>query len=233
MNGKWVVGNCLPEFTGVDMKVTEEFSSSAYHIYLYRALTQAVEEYERVNEKIQASPPLTEETATLELTELYYSREQKRAIVIVLGAGCVEALANLYLAMKTTPEQFEVLERATPIEKWVILPALFVKDYAFAKDSELFQDLRRLFKHRDAWMHLKEEVTQDGKTIHKGKLPERADDEDKFIRRCASLPERLVQHVTRYDLTADVEHLGFTLSFASVWSKVWGGTPNTGAASEG
>ena len=52
-------------------------------------------------------------TATPELVRLYYSHVQKRVTVILLAAACVEAVANFYLATKSTPEQFAVLERAT------------------------------------------------------------------------------------------------------------------------
>lgn len=151
---------------------------------------------------------------------------------MLLAASCVEGLANLYLATKTTPEQFAVLERATPIEKWVVLPGLFLKDYTFPKDGELYHDLKGVIDRRNSLMHLKEEVTRGGEVIHEGKLPKKAGDEHAFIGRCATLPVRLVQHVTRFDLSSNVEHLGLTLSFAWEFSKMWFGAEKGDATSE-
>jgi hypothetical protein len=108
------------------MKITEIGGSSAYQAYLQLALDDAVAAYQVTHEAVSAQPPLTEETATPQLTLLYYRLEQQRATALLLAACCVEALGNLYLAHKSTPEQFAILEWAKFLDKWTVLPSLFV-----------------------------------------------------------------------------------------------------------
>ena len=198
------------------MKVTELRGSSAYHVHLNLALADAVEEYKTLSYEIQKHPPLSEETATAELTRLYYLHEEKCITVILLAAACVEAVVNFYLATKTTPEQFAVLERATFIDKWVVLPSLFLKDYTFPKGSVLYQDLKLLHNRRNSLLHLKATITEGGKIVHKGTELTVPSDEKVFIERCASLPDRLVRHITSFDPTG-VQDLVITLSIT--WRK--------------
>jgi hypothetical protein len=183
------------------MKVTELKGSSCYQTYLYLALDDAVAEYQKVQAAVTQQPPLTEATATPELTMLHYALEQKRATAILLAASCVEAVANLYLGFKATPEQFALLERATFLEKWTVLPSLFMSGYTFPKDGELYQDLKRLHARRNALVHLKEKVSLGGVVLHPGLLPESAGDEHIFVCRCRLLPERLVLHLALFDKT--------------------------------
>jgi len=105
---------------------------------------------------------------------LHYTLEQRRATALVLAGCCVEAVANLYLAHKTTPEQFAILEWAKMLDKWTVLPSLFVSGYSLPKDGELYQDLKRLNARRNALV---------------------------FIGRCRSLPERLFNHLASFDKT--------------------------------
>lgn len=132
------------------MKVTEISGSSAYQTYLQLALDDAVTAYQVTHEAVSGQPPLTEETATPQLTLLHYRLEQQRATALLLAACCVEALGNLYLAHKSTPEQFAILEWAKFLDKWTVLPSLFVPDYSFPRDGELYQDLKRLNARRNA-----------------------------------------------------------------------------------
>lgn len=208
------------------MKITRGKSSSAYHLYIYLALRETVKGYEQVAQEITNCPELTEETATPQLTRLYYLRKQKAATVVVLAASCVEALGNLYLALKTTPEQFKTLERTNLIDKWVVLPSLFLPGYIFPKGEQLYCDLRQLCKQRDSLMHLKEEITQGEEVVHKGNLPEAAGDEHAFLGRCAILPIKLVQHLANYDSTETIRHMQFCLTFGfafSEWPEALGG----------
>jgi hypothetical protein len=168
------------------MKITEIGGSSAYQAYLQLALDDAVAAYQVTHEAVSAQPPLTEETATPQLTLLYYRLEQQRATALLLAACCVEALGNLYLAHKSTPEQFAILEWAKFLDKWTVLPSLFVPGYSFPKDGELYQDLKRLNSRRNALVHLKEEITRGDSVVHAGSQPDAASDEHVFIERCAS-----------------------------------------------
>jgi hypothetical protein len=108
------------------MKITELQGSSGYQTHLHMALHDAVADYLRTWEDVSRHPPLSEETATPELTMVHYALEQKRANALLLAAACVEAVANLYLGLKATADQFSVLERTTFIEKWTVLPSLFL-----------------------------------------------------------------------------------------------------------
>lgn len=202
------------------MKITQMQGSSAYQTHLHLALLEAVAKYAEAWQQISQSPPLTEESATPELTVLHYSLEQKRATALLLGGACVEALANLYLALKTTADQFAVLQRATFIEKWTVVPSLFLPRYVIRKDSVLYQDLKRLHSGRNALAHLKEEVTSEGVVIHRPSVPERTSDEHVFIGRCATLPSRLVEHLGTFDHSDAMIHLGSVVAFPGAFRAV-------------
>ncbi len=183
------------------MKITKLKEHTLHQMYLHLALDDAVAEYQKVMEVLEQKPRLTEETATPELMILHHSLEKKRVTALILAASCVEATSNLYLELKATSEQFVVLEKATFIEKWTVLPSFFVSGYTFPKDCELYQDLKRLQARRNALVHLKEAVSIDGVVLHQGSLPEIAGDEHAFVGRCRSLPERLVNHLASLDKT--------------------------------
>jgi len=179
-------------------------------------LYDAVAEYEGAHERVEQRPPLTEDTATPELTLLHYTLEQKRATTLLLAAACVEAIANLYLSLKTSPDQFAVLERATFLEKWSVVPSFVTPGYTLPKDCELYQDVRRLQARRNALTHLKEEVTVGG-VVHAGSMPEHAGDEHCFVKRCQSLPDRLVSHFASFDKTDAIVLLRGNIVLASTF----------------
>jgi len=129
-------------------------------------------------------------------------------------------VANLYIGNKATPEQFTLLERATFLEKWTVVPTVFLPDYSLPKDGALYQDLKRLHARRNALAHLKEEVTRDGVVLHPGSLPEAAGDEPVFVGRCASLPERLVVHLSSFDRTNALSTVHIVLAGAKAFRDV-------------
>lgn len=191
------------------MKVTQLKGASGYQAYLHLALNDAVDEYLKVHAKVAQQPPLTEENVTPELARLHYTLEARRATTLLLAASCVEAVINLYLAFKATPEQFAVLERAAFLEKWTVIPSLFVPGYTFPKDGELYQDLKRLHARRNSLVHLKEKVSSGGVVLSPGSSPKSAADEHTFVARCRSLPERLVSHLASFDKSDAVAPLVF------------------------
>jgi len=196
------------------MKITKGGEWSGYHIFFKIGLEEAVNEYERVHAEIQSHPPLSMETGTPEEISLHYNLEVKSAAVILFTACYVEALANLYLAFKTTTDQLSVLESASFLEKWTVVPSLFLPDYAFPRDEELYHDLKRLHQRRNALVHLKEEVAWGEDVKHKGALPKSDGDEYAFLCRCRTLPLRLVEHVAKFDETA--QHILPTIKFQIV-----------------
>ena len=202
------------------MKITKMSGSSGYQAFLHLALDNAVTAFEEAHEQVSARPPLTEESATPELTLLHYSLEQRRATALILAACCVEATANLYLAHKASPEQFDLLESAKFTEKWTIIPSLFLPGYAFPKDGVLYQDLERLKDRRNALVHLKEEVARDGVVIHTRFHPKSASDEHVFVGRCRTLPERLLSHVAVYDKSSAVMNVRMIIAVGSVMQEV-------------
>jgi len=212
------------------VEITELHSASGYQVHLHLALRGAVADYETAWEAVQDAPPLTEETATPELTLRHYDLEQRRAVVLLLTASCVEAIANFCLACKASPEQFALLERSTFLEKWTIVPSLFWPDYSLPKDGELFQDLRRVHDRRNALMHLKEKVTVAGVTNSAGVVPAHAGDEHKFIPRCRTLPDRLFSHLRGYDSRAFdpvTAILALVDAIATVWKEEAPHSPRT------
>jgi len=188
--------------------------SSANQTYLHLALNDAVSAYHQTHETISHHPPLTEETATPELTSLHHTLELQRATTLILASCCVEALANLYLAHKTTPEQFAVLERVNFLEKWTVVPSFLVPNYSFPRDGELYHDLKRLRACRNGIIHLKEEVSREGSVMHPGSYPDPGSDEHLFVARCGSLPERLLAHLASFDKTDAVMQLAMVLATA-------------------
>lgn len=166
---------------------------------------------------VEQRPPLTEDAATPELTVLHYTLEQKRATTLLMAAACVEAIANLYLILKTSPGQFAVLERATFLEKWSVVPSFVIPGYNLPKDCELYQDVRRLQARRNALTHLKEEVTDGRAVVHAGSMPEHAGDEHCFVKRCRSLPDRFVSHLASFDKTDAIFPLRGNIVLASTF----------------
>jgi len=212
------------------MKITEIGGCSGYQVHLLLALDNAVIAYEETHDAVSRNPPLTEESATPELTFLHYSLEQRRATALILASCCVEALANLYLAHKTTPEQFAILQWAKFLDKWTVVPSLFLPEYSLPKDHELYQDLKRLNARRNALVHLKEEVTHGDSVRHRGLHPEVASDECVFVGRCRSLPERLLAHVASFDKTDAITHVSMILAVARTMREI---SRQQGAAPDG
>ena len=181
------------------------------------ALKNAVAQYAQAWEATSSYPPLTEDTATPELTILHYNLEQRRVVALLLAASSVEAVANLYLRFKVNAEQLSFLERATFIEKWTVVPSLFIP-YTFPKDSELYQDLKRLHTRRNSLAHLKEEVSLGGQAAHPGSMPDYAGDEHIFVARCGTLPARLVSHVGSFDKSEALTSIRAFIGLADVFS---------------
>src|SRR5438552_1435662 len=88
-------------------------------------------------------------------------------------------------------------------------PRRFIKSYAMPKDRQPYQDLKRLNLRRNALLHMKENITKLGKVI-KGKLVGNytEQDEHEFVKRCRTLTDRLIEHLGKFDHSADLVNLG-------------------------
>jgi len=131
---------------------------------------------------------------------------------MLLAAACAEGVANLYLRLKTTPEQLLMLERSSFVDKWVVVPTLFLDGYSLTRDGELFQDLKRLQTRRNAIAHLKEEVTTAEGSVHQSPPPAAAGDEHRFVRRCRTLTVRLMKHIVNFDDSSEAHMILVTLA---------------------
>lgn len=218
------------------MKVTLHSSQSGRQVSLHLALFSAIDEYDRVHAEVQAHPQLTEETADPFLTDLWYRWERCRATALILAAACVEATINVYLAFKD-PDRFEKLQWKPFMAKLTTVPKQFDENYELPESSELYRDLRRLHARRNALMHLKEDVTYQGKTVQGADTGHASvDDEHEFVKRCRNIADRVIEHLRKFDRSEAVTQASMMPVFAEAWSstiaKFKTGGPGTGRIAE-
>lgn len=176
---------------------------SGNHLFLYYALEKAKEDH----------VALYEEMATFDPKEKYPKLDPKVARfftfarrifrseinIILVTASLIEAMANLFYAENAPPEVFAVLERATPIEKWVELPKLYLPSYTFPKDGKLYNTLITLNKRRNSITHPKPHMVVGDRLLHKGNLYKPTSDEYKLHLEFCKLPLRLVANLKKHD----------------------------------
>jgi hypothetical protein len=186
------------------MQITPSTDHTIDQLVLHQELKEAVNAYASIHAELNSHLPLNEGIGTPQLWKLTETVEQKRAVVILLAASCVESVANLWLGLKASAEQFAVLERATFIEKWTVVPSYFLEGYTFPKGDELYADLKILHSHRNALVHLKEEISKGGVLVHDGSLLKPTGDEHQFTLRCQTLARRLAEHLAQFDQSVDM-----------------------------
>jgi hypothetical protein len=138
--------------------------------------------------------------------ELIREIEERRIVLIFLTTAYLEAKINVYLSLKMEPAQFELLENARLLDKWVTVPTLFLPKYEFPTGTELFAELASLIKRRNGIVHMKPEVTEGKKRIHKGNHPKAVAEHD-IILKWVSLPTRLLQHLEKFDDSTEMHML--------------------------
>lgn len=143
----------------------------------------------------------------------------ERVSIIVIASAFTEALINAILAIglayTNKQEIFALLEKVSFMEKWVIGPKIFVPDYAFAKDKQLYNSLKNLNKQRNLHMHSKLTLQDTaGLIILDGSGTSSisfAPAERATLRRYLDLPYALHKHVcdqvTDSQLQFQLEHL--------------------------
>ena len=200
------------------MKVTLHSSQSGRQVSLHLALFSAMDEYERVHAEIQTHPPMTEVTADPFLTDLWYRWEQCRATALILAAACVEATINIYLAFKD-PDGFDKLQWKPFMVKLTTVPKQFDENYELPESSELYRDLKRLHDRRNALMHLKEDVTYQGKSVQGAETGHSSvGDEHEFVKRCRNIVDRVLEHLRKFDRSEALMQASMMPGFAEVWS---------------
>ena len=133
--------------------------------------------------------------------------EEAQIVIILLAHSFIEALANFYLLLKTTPDQFNIIEKTGLIDKWTVVPSLFLKDYTFPKGEKIYNDLKELNGRRNAITHCKPQVIIDDEIVLEGNLQIKYKKSHEFMDSCMSLPKRLVDHLGKFDKSADIDLL--------------------------
>ena len=128
-----------------------------------------------------------------------------RTIIVIETCTLIEALANLYLALKCDAELFTSLENVRLLEKWCSIPRVFNPKYKLDKNTVLYMNLNNLIQRRNLIVHYKPAIVKSGVTIHKGKFPKKSNNEDKLILAFTQLPIQLLDNLKKYDDCMSVE----------------------------
>ena len=128
-----------------------------------------------------------------------------KTIIEIETCTLVEALVNLYLALKCDAGLFASLENVRLLEKWCSIPRLFNPKYKLDKSSVLYENLYELIRRRNLIVHYKPAIIKSGVTIHKGRFPKKSNDEDKLTLAFTQLPIRLLENLKKYDNYMTVE----------------------------
>jgi hypothetical protein len=137
--------------------------------------------------------------------------EEAKIILIVCVASYIEALVNHYLSCRLSSEHFALLDKSNVMEKWTVVPSLFIPRYSFSTVDSLYMDLDALVKRRNGIAHAKPPVIEKGKKVRRGKQP-RNDIEHDQVLNWIKLPDRLIEHLRSNDKSHD-----FQLFDSSIW----------------
>jgi hypothetical protein len=184
----------------------EAVTTTGVHFYLYYVMRKAEEEYRDLKKEMEIFKP-EEEYPGHEPRAAYYlafSRREFRAEVsiVLVAASLVEAMANMFLSRHASSETFAILERATPIEKWVTLPKLLLPSYSLPKDEKTYKTLKLLSNRRNSITHPKPHLVKGSLMVHKGNLFKRTTDEYGLHLDFCALPLLLIENMKKYDESA-------------------------------
>ncbi len=123
--------------------------------------------------------------------------------ITVLSHALVEAIINAALALGLEyvgkPSLFLILEQANVKHKWTVGPQSFLASYAFPKSDALFEGLSTLCRRRNAYVHSKITLRDEGnKVLLSGSTDAGLSiDQDarKLLHRFLTLPYELHQHL--------------------------------------
>jgi hypothetical protein len=173
----------------------------------HSGLVHSIENYHQLRVEISQfvpEPQSPDEALWVSYYRKYRTRlEEAETVVILLSYTMVEAIANEYIFVKADEEQYEEYEQANLLDKWEIIPSLFIPGYKFPKGVRLYQDLSRLVDWRSTYTAPKPDEFEEKAGGRPGILPEHIADYAEFIKSCMSLPCRLFEAISRFDQGAD------------------------------
>lgn len=176
---------------------------SGYHMLLGSTLNQHAKEYQKyyaLSHKRHG-----------DMVEMMDSIEERRIVLAILTASLLEAVANVYLALKLNPSQFAIFEMCSVIDKWVVIPSLILPNFSFPKGGDLHESLTTLIRRRNWIAHMKPQVECNGKRVHKGNCPKTSKSDHQLILGWLALPVRLIDNLAKYDTSAEFRHLEMSL----------------------
>jgi hypothetical protein len=168
--------------------------------HLYGALKTNKALWDRFTAEIEGLKAKTRDESNIRaLKDKEKQQGQTYVVVVLLTNSLIEALANTYLAVKCSEEQFEALERMSTLEKLVVIPGFFVKGYEFPKGEALYCELKHLLGLRTSLVHSKPRVVVNGQIVHQGNLAKGVSISALPPDKCVSLAVRLLEHLCLYD----------------------------------
>lgn len=176
------------------------------HSFLAYALNKDREDHEALYDEINKFDPLVE-YSQYPPKAAYFLAFGRRIFrsethIILISASLVEAIANMFYCERADSEMFAILERATPIEKWVTLPKLYIPSYSLSKSGKLYNTLKLLISRRNGILHPKPQIMKGEGLIHKGNLTTKTKDEYNLHLEFCELPSLLVNNLKNYDTGA-------------------------------
>ena len=122
-------------------------------------------------------------------------------IFCVVAASFIEAIANLYLALKCGADAtlFATLERTNIEDKWEALPRLFNPSYKLNFGVLPGSDFVQLIRIRNKIVHSKAFIKENETVFQKGTKVDFTAQDMAFFQRLGSLPKLLVQNLERHD----------------------------------
>jgi len=195
----------------------KHYSFSNYHSVIFSALNNSSHQHKQILEEIanfkKNATELNEQEKLIQLHNYGLQLEESRIVVTLLACSFIEALANFYISLKCKSEQFKILERVSLIDKWIVVPNLFLPQYNFPKKGKLYENLQMLKDTRNRISHFKPTIIIDGQTTHEGYLPKIPKNSGEFVEAITSLPLRLIKHLAEFDASEDVTTLLMTSGF--------------------
>lgn len=176
------------------------------HSFFAYALDKAREDYKALYEEVDEFDPQIEYSQYSPDAAYFFAFSRRlfrsETHIILISASLVEALANMFYSERADSEMLAIIERATPVEKWVTLPKMYIPSYSLPKSEKLYQTLKQLISRRNNVVHSKPQMLK-GKTImHKGNLIKRTKDEYKLHMEFCDLPAALISNLKTYDQIA-------------------------------